>query len=243
MVKKAATGGLVWYNSAFAIEPGDVPQYFYAACVAGATVDTTLYAYLQPGTDVPTADDFEPYTGTTTTLTLPETIYGGEVDAVSGVGSKEWKLVTITGNEQPHVYDDYFYLDGFNLGPGITEGVCSHYLYGLYVARKIGINANGSSIVYAPDGDFTVDQTGLESWKSYLAAQYAAGTPVTIAYKLATPTTLQATGSQSIPALPGTNTIYTDADSVTVTGRADPVQTINALNDRIAALEDAATGG
>lgn len=83
----------------------------------------------------------------------------------------------------------------------------------------------------------------MTAFKAYLAAQFAAGTPVTIAYKLATPTTFQATGGQSLPALPGTNTIYTDADGVTVTGRADPVQTINALNDRIAALEDAATGG
>ena len=61
-----------------------------------------------------------------------------------------------------------------------------------------------------------------QDFKSYLAAQAAAGTPVTIAYKLATPEPFQATGGQSLPALPGTNTIYTDADSVTVTGRADP---------------------
>ena len=80
-----------------------------------------------------------------------------------------------------------------------------------------------------------------------LAAQAAAGTPVTIAYKLATPTQFQATGSASIPALPGVNTIYSDADSVTVTGRADPIHTIQALSDRVAALETAAvtndTGG
>ena len=85
--------------------------------------------------------------------------------------------------------------------------------------------------------------TNVGDLKTYLSAQAAAGTPVTIAYKLVTPTSFQATGNQAFPALPGTNTVYTDADSVMVTGRADPVQTINALNDRIAALEDAATGG
>ena len=83
----------------------------------------------------------------------------------------------------------------------------------------------------------------MEEFVAYLAAQYVAGTPVTIAYKLATPTAFQATGSQPLPALPGQNVLITDADGVTVTGRADPVQTINALNERIAALEDAATGG
>ena len=75
----------------------------------------------------------------------------------------------------------------------------------------------------------------------YLAAQYAAGTPVQVAYRLANPVPFTATGGAAIPALPGTNTVLTDADSVTVTGRADPIQTIVKLNDRIATLEAAAT--
>ena len=75
------------------------------------------------------------------------------------------------------------------------------------------------------------------------ANNWLAENPVTLIYQLDTPEPFQATGGQSLPALPGTNTIYTDADSVTVTGRADPNHTINALNERIAALEDAATGG
>ena len=80
----------------------------------------------------------------------------------------------------------------------------------------------------------------VDSWKSYLAAQAAAGTPVTIVYKLATPTSFQATGSQSLPALPGTNTVYTDADAVRVEGRTDPLATVQALTARITALEAAA---
>ena len=160
------------------------------------------------------------------TLTLPETIYGGTVDAVTGVGSKEWKLVTITGNEQSHIFDQYFYLDGFNVGQGITEGVCSHYLYELYSLGKIGINANGTSIIYAPNGDFTVDQTGLESWKSYLASQASSGTPVQVAYTLATPEPFQATGNQALPAVAGLNTVYTDGDSLDVSGRQDLLYTL-----------------
>lgn len=61
-----------------------------------------------------------------------------------------------------------------------------------------------------------------------------------IAYKLATPILIQATGKQSLPALPGTNTVYTDADAVRVEGRADPLATVQALTARIAALEAAA---
>lgn len=134
----------------------------------------------------PTA--YEPYQPcTTATLTLPETIYGGTVDAVTGAGSKEWG----------------------------------------YIASY-----NGEAL----PGEWISDRD-----------VYSAGaTPTTgaqVAYKLATPQPIQATGNASLLALPGTNTVYTDADSVAVTGRADPVQTINALTDRIAALEDAATGG
>lgn len=76
--------------------------------------------------------------------------------------------------------------------------------------------------------------TSIDTLKSYLAAQYAAGTPVQIAYKLATPTPITATGAQPIPALAGCNTILTDADTVTVTGRADPAHAITALQAQLA---------
>ena len=45
----------------------------------------------------PTA--YEPYQGSTTALTLPETIYGGAVDAVSGVGSKTWGYIATYNGE------------------------------------------------------------------------------------------------------------------------------------------------
>ena len=65
----------------------------------------------------------------------------------------------------------------------------------------------------------------LDSWKSYLATQYAAGTPVTIAYHLATPEPFSVP-PQPIPALSGVNTIYTDGDSLDVTGRQDLLYTL-----------------
>ena len=80
------------------------------------------------------------------------------------------------------------------------------------------------------------DQTVTkDAWKAYLAAQYAAGTPVQIAYKLATPVPFTATGGGTIKALSGTNTILTDADALTVTGRADPIRIIQQLQAASAA--------
>lgn len=46
-----------------------------------------------------TPSAYEPYQGTTSTLTLPETIYGGTVDAVTGVGEKTWGYIASYNGE------------------------------------------------------------------------------------------------------------------------------------------------
>ena len=183
------------------------------------------------------------------TLTLPSTVYGGEVDAVTGEGQREWRCITLTGQEPCHVYTTLFYidlnkLDSFAAEPAIdsTSGKSSHYPYQLYGANGyIGITLDGGAVVYSPGGKYPNTNDGLREWMDYLAAQYAAGTPVQICYKQANLVPFTAAGGASIKALPGTNTVLTDADSVTMTGRADPIQTVSKLSERIAALEAAAT--
>lgn len=76
----------------------------------------------------------------------------------------------------------------------------------------------------------------VNALNTYIAAQYAAGTPVQICYKLAKPVSFTATGAQPIPALAGVNTVLTDADSVTVTGRADPIKRITDLEAAVASI-------
>lgn len=242
VVKKGGTGTNIWYNpTGVSIENGDVPQYFYVSVSDGTTVDTTVYAFLSYGTESPTADDYAPYTGTTATLTLPDEVYGGEVDLATGHGQETWRGVILNGTEDWKLSGDniLYYINGIDYL--ITrDGLCSHFQYfvsahgsGIYciVVNAIMTIALGSIL----SGQYTV-----ASWKSYLAAQYAAGTPVTVAYKLATPQPITATGGQQIVALAGVNTVFTDADGVTITGRADPVATVQVLADRVAALEQAA---
>lgn len=183
------------------------------------------------------------------TLTLPSTVYGGEVDAVRGEGQREWRCITLTGQEPCHIYSTLFYVDFYKMDSFVAEspidsknGKCSHYPYQLYGKNGfIGITLDGGAVVYSPGDKYPNTNDGLREWMDYLAAQYAAGTPVQICYKQANPVPFTATGGASIKALPGTNTVLTDADSVTVTGRADPIQTIAKLSERIAALEAAAT--
>lgn len=204
----------------------------------------TYDARIQLAVGVENLATYEPYTGTTATLSLPETIYGGTVDAVTGEGEKTWEFVEFDGTEDWYKNGEA----GYFLGDVIDGGQAGHR----ESISNIAVNSE-YTIDPIPPGQFNAwsfqTQTGwigfslsfadsLDSWKSHLSAQAAAGTPVQVAYKLATNASFQATGGQPIPALPGANTIYTDADSVTVTGRADPSHTIQTLSDRIAALED-----
>lgn len=79
-----------------------------------------------------------------------------------------------------------------------------------------------SNTTYAQVTGFSFDQNGAirlydpnfntssaEPWKSYLAAQYATGTPFEVLYELATPQTFTIEPF-SIKSLPGTNNIFTD---------------------------------
>lgn len=247
-------GKNLWLNAkgAFEILTGDVTKYWYAIVSAGSTVDRTVYPYIVPGTTAPTAPTtYEPYTGQTNTLTLPETIYGGSVDAVSGEGQEMWKLLTLTGTEtwsleSTNVVGKYgFVLRTKDIQTPTTPSqkgqiVCNKYATlsanDTYTAHT-GISVEAENNKHFRIYDEAYADKGTDAWKAYLAAQYAAGTPVQVCYKLATPTPFTATGGAALPALAGVNTVITDADSVAVTGRADPIKRIEDLEAAVASIE------
>lgn len=197
------------------------------------------------GTTAPTT--YSPYTGQTATLTLPHTIYGGTVDAVTGDGQETRKLLTLDGTEKWMVSGkfldnktDWYYVsskipNAVNAAPQKGNEICSHYPHADIANTN---TAQGCAIVWGAIrvrwGDTIPDDA--DAWKAHLAAQYAAGTPVQIAYKLAEPVPFTVTGAQPISALSGVNTLLTDADSVTVTGRADPIKRITDLEDAVASM-------
>lgn len=164
--------------------------------------------------------------GQTNTLTLPETVYGGEVDAVTGEGQETWQAKSFDGTEGWLVFDaggkdQFFYTTKYTIDKEPTKSICSHFSTVRYA---------GASIIRI----YTDVFTDVDAWEAYLAAQKAAGTPVQVCYKLAEPVPFTATGAQPIPALAGVNTVLTDADSATVTGRADPIKRITDLEDAVA---------
>lgn len=193
---------------------------------------------------------YTPYIGQTNTLTLPETVYGGTVDAVTGVGTKTWKIITLDGTEEWKLINGYCETAYKSYGiPSSTDDISAakrsqkadRYIVDNPYANTI---ADKCAWVYStalhPYVNLRIKhadkQTSLDNWKSYLAAQAAAGTPVQVCYKPASPVPITATGAQPIPALSGVNTVLTDADSVTVTGRADPIKRITDLEDAVASM-------
>lgn len=194
------------------------------------------------GATAPTT--YTPYTGQTNTLTLPETVYGGEVDAVTGDGKETWKLATLDGNSTVTTYrenDDTDTYKGFAVYNAIAgvdihnNAACSHFKRGLALSQGYYPN----TFLAHEDGTLYIRTeipgiTSVETFKAYIAAQYAAGTPVQVGYKLAEPVPFTATGAQALPALAGVNTVLTDANSMTVTGRADPIKRITDLEDATA---------
>lgn len=218
-------GKKLWLNAkgTFEIIQGDIVMYWYMIANNGNTANKTVYPYIVPGTTAPTA--YTPYKGDTLDLQLPRTVYGGEVGA-NGEGQETWKANAFDGAENWQIYDaggtgQFFFTTKYSVDKEPTESICSHFAKVKYL---------GTSIIRI----YTDMFTDVDAWESYLSAQAAAGTPVQIAYKLAAPIQITATGAQPIPALAGCNTVLTDADSVTVTGRADPTHAIAALQAQLA---------
>lgn len=149
---------------------------FMLQCWRDGTVfnDYQIQIGVVEGTTAPTT--YKPYISQTNTLTLPETVYGGEVDAVTGDGKRTW---------------------------GIIDN---------YAGETIPREWISDRDVYSADKNPTV------------GAQ--------VAYRLAEPVPFTATGAQPIPALAGANTVLTDADSATVTGRADLIYIIRKMQEK-----------
>ena len=194
-----------------------------------------------------TATPYEPYQGDTYSADFGQTVYGGTLDWQTGVltvdkgykafdGTETWSKASSDTNS---FYTSLNTLEKTN--DYITSIKCSTFstleTY-IYTMNNVGISGYTDSKNDYPEENWIYINNGVSTTaaelKEWLAAQYAAGTPVQVVYKLATPTTIQLT-PQEILALQGVNTLYGDG-SIAMTGRADKAL---ALEARIAALEAA----
>lgn len=161
----------------------------------------------------------------------------GTFEIVQGDIVKYWYMMTNNGNTA-----------NITVYPYIVPGTTAPTVYTPYQGDTLNLQLPGT--VYGGTVD-TVTGEGEQTW-GYIASYagetlpgewisdrdiYKAGaTPSTgaqVVYKLAKPEPFTAEGGQTIPALPGTNTLLTDADTLTVTGRADPIKRMTELESMI----------
>jgi hypothetical protein len=138
-----------------------------------------------------TALPYEPYGYKIPILSNSTTtpVYLGEVQTTRAV-----KKLVLTGEETVYKYayvgkNGFSVINVLNANYNRTYGICNHYPVKT-VAEKdaLWIGVNDKTLYFVGIGD-TLDITESSDFKSYLQQQYAAGTPVTVWYVLATPET------------------------------------------------------
>lgn len=206
---------------------------------AGSTVTNIVFKpQLELGS---TATPYEPYTGSTTDIALPETVYGGTLDVETGVVTVDRALITLDRSKL------ILRTNTVN-GKAFYEMMNMNLFYPAPAGNQAYVDANtrcNVARIVEPYGggeesEYLIYVLGDNRIRTSVAL-YDSDADIKICYPIKDPYTIQLT-PQQITALSGTNTIYSDAGTLTVTGREDPRHTIVTLTDRIAALESAAAG-
>lgn len=194
-----------------------------------------------------TATTFEPYSGNDYTISFNNVYYGGKVNLATGLMTvTHWGHV-FDGTESASNFDTLtnngrcIFFSNILQAKNSTNQTCTHlplltnftsdttHFYVNYGSKNTGL------VMFTP-------YLTLSDFKSWLAEQYASGTPVTVACELKTPYTVQLTPMQikSLFALdkntPRLNTLYTDADSIQVGYQKHPARTSYELENAILAL-------
>lgn len=168
----------------------------YIAVASGTTLSNlTIYPQLELGSK---ATAYEPYQGMTTALED-----GDSLDLATGEVVRRWKRLELDGTEKWTIQSVNEYgITNFNTvlsdGGDFAKGcICTHYVTQYTVIANThdrGIFISNTHSLFIRETAYTT----VEEFKTWLAAQKAAGAPVTIVYRLRIPQT--ATGTAlSIP--------------------------------------------
>jgi len=169
------------------------------------------------------------------------TVYGGTYDWSRGVLTVTHGVLVLTGEESFSVSGKVYYHAHSGGSGALENGACSHFrcetgaAYNTRYPDSVEVRA-ARLWVYAARFETAAEL------KAYLAAQYAAGTPVTVVYPLTEPYEVQLTGTV-IAAAEGENVITSSTGGTSVSGRSDPAWMIGNLAARVAALEAAVVNG
>jgi hypothetical protein len=178
---------------------------------------------------------FAPYQGNTYTVQIGQTVYGGKFDWLTGKLVAEWAKQNLRATYTITTADGLVYNDFVLENKGFATGVTETTLLCSCLKAKPSFTPGYMYVTDGSSGYFLLADQTLNTTDKVNA--YLETLDAQIVYKLATPTTIQLPATEII-ALPGTNTLYGDGDTITVTGRQPQT---NALESRLAALEAAMT--
>lgn len=180
------------------------------------------------------------------TLTTPESICAGEVN-LENSGWEKWKKMALpkTGwfrEENPNFvrFNNRSALP-FDAKVDVNADQFDSILCDSLQARDTSKNQNAIQLEFFTKTMLRISLENITTEEEF--TDWINSHQIEIAYRLDAPQFFQATGGAPISAVSGANTFSTNADSLTITGRADPTHTINALANRVAALETAAANG
>lgn len=239
-----ALRGTTQCSDTFLAGKDDAPYAISIGGNVGRTYDLVLYPQLELGT---TATPYEPHRGATQTATLPAPLYGlpdapamydsdgwceDKTGAIELDGTENWR---ISGKYLPDGSDWYYESTETNALNGTsTPASCTHY-----PKSSVSNNntAQGFDMMWGKIRVRWGAEGILDEWKAFLAAEHAAGHPVTIVYQRATPHRLAAPPMH----LGGVNPdchVHGNADSVRAESIEDPKWAKAQLNARQSAAED-----
>ena len=209
----------------------------YVTVKSGATVnDWTVYPMLRLASD--TDDTYEPYNGNAYDISLASagTVYGGMLDAVSGVLTVDKGFVTLDGTQtiansnwratSNSVGWLYPYSVTQNVVPNssmeVPDVISNRVKTASYSAAYNGTENNCVSLVYDTSKVYGLavrcDNTLLTTDAAINA--FLAENPIQVVYSLATPLTYQLSATE-IKSLLGINNVWSDAGDVELEYRAD----------------------
>lgn len=192
---------------------------------------TSVGAQLEVGT---TETEYEPYSGTTLTIDLDGTIYGGTLDVTTGVLTVTHQIFTLDGSA-----DEYIAGSGNRIacaalansilrpstGNTLIPGNISNWLNYIkgdqtYVGNLVGFSLDTSGYVYISDGTHSMTKDGLRAKLQ--------DDPLVLVLAIPTPQTVQL-DPETLSTLLGENNVWADTGDVNVTYRADPTLYIEKL--------------
>ena len=160
-------------------------------------------------------------------LTLPKTIYGGTVDAVTGAGSEEWGSVTLGEKISERniigfgIENENFNRFGFNTflidsAREQDDGFCNMFpvvkTWNASIKNGVSIGQKNKVIYFHLEKTYCPDiQAAIDIINGFIDA----GTPVQVAYKLATPEPFEIS-QVSIPSLKSKNTFFTNGENMDI---------------------------